>query len=122
MSRSVAGFALAGVLASMLSTGCTSFKVVENADESRPYSSVAVGDRIRVRDRSGVATEFEVTAIGADFVEGETRKHDTVRIDFADIEEMREREISWTRTTLLGLGVGYLVAIAAAAAALVSLL
>lgn len=103
-------------------SGCTSLKTVENTDESRPYSSVAVGDRIRVSDRSGVATELEVTAKGADFVEGETRKHDIVRIAFADVEEMQERQIWWGKTTLLGVGVGYLVAIAAAAAALVSLL
>jgi hypothetical protein len=101
-------------------SGCTSMRLVESTDGAALPSAIEIGDRVRVLDGAGLSTDFEVTAIGSDFVEGRMKNDQVVRIAFTDLREVRERRPAWGKTALLGAGVGYIVAAAVTAAALAS--
>lgn len=112
---------LALLLAVAVLSGCTSMHVVEYTQGASLPPAVEVGDRIRVLDSAGLATDLTVTAIGNDFVEGETKSDGKARMALADVQEVRERRFAWGKTALLGAGVGYLAGAAAASVALAGL-
>jgi hypothetical protein len=67
--------------------------------------------RIRVLDLEGVSTDFKVTAIGPDYVEGRTRDQQLVRFARTDVRQVRERRPAPGKTVALTLGVLYAVGV-----------
>jgi len=109
------------LLAAAVLSGCTSLQAVEYTQGASLPPAVEVGDRIRVLDSAGLATDLTVTVIGSDFVEGETKSDGKARVALADVQEVRERRFAWGKTILLGAGLGYLAGAAAASVALAGL-
>jgi len=72
---------------------------------------MAPGDHVRVWVRDGRKLDLQLTAVEPDaLVSGEQR------IPLKDIERVERRQINWTRTTLLLVGMGLAAAIGVAAA------
>ena len=94
--------------------GCTSMKLVVGTAGDAVPSNVDVGMRIRVLDLKGVSTDIKVTAIGPDYVEGQTRDQRLVRFARADVREVRERRPAPGKTMALTFGVLYGVGLALA--------
>ena len=89
--------------------GCTTMRLVPGSADTAMPSDVEVGKRIRVLDGGGASTDFEVTALGADYVEGRTKEHRIVRFALEDVRQVRERRLAPGRTALLTIGVLYAV-------------
>jgi hypothetical protein len=94
--------------------GCTSMQLVPGTVGDAVPSNVDVGMRIRVLDLEGVSTDFKVTAVGPDYVEGRTRDQRLVRFARADVRQVRERRLAPGKTVALTLGVLYAVGVVAA--------
>jgi len=82
-------------------SGCHTMRPVALRGGQPLSANVAPGDRARVWLQDGRRPELRVTAVETDaLVSGEQR------IPLKDIERIEIRGISWTRTTLLLVGIG----------------
>ena len=82
-------------------SGCHTMRPVALRGGQPLSANVAPGDRARVWLHDGRRLELRVTAVETDaLVSGEQR------IPLKDIERIEIRGISWTRTTLLLVGIG----------------
>jgi hypothetical protein len=81
-------------------TGCQTMRPVDLGSSERFSERVKPKDFVRVWMRDGRTLDLQLTAVEADaLVSGEQR------IPLRDIERLERRGISWTRTTLLVLGI-----------------
>jgi hypothetical protein len=90
-------------------SGCMTMRVVEPVDGNALPGTIGVGDRISILDTSGAITQFAVTAVGTDFVEGMAEGDRAVHIGAAEIREIRKRRVGLGKTAALGVGVAYLL-------------
>jgi len=98
-------------------SACTSMFPIEAIDAAAMLEGVEAGDRVSVLDSHGATTELEVTAVGADFIEGLAENGVPVRIAAAEVREIRERRIALGKTIALGAGIGFLLFVQATTAA-----
>ena len=108
--RFVGSIVLALSLAAAGPSGCTTMRLVPHEQGLPLPPAIEVGDRISVLDSAGLSTDFEVTVIGSDFVEGKTKSDQPVRVALADMHEVRERRVAWGKTVLLAVGLNILLA------------
>ena len=82
-------------------SGCHTMRPVALSSGPPLSAKVAPGDRARVWLHDGRRLDLRVTAVEADaLVSGEQH------IPLGDIERIEIRDFSWTRTTLLLVGIG----------------
>ena len=98
-------------------SACTSMFPIEETDAAAMLAAIESGDRVSVLDSHGATTELEVTAVGADFIEGLAENDVPVRIAAAEVREIRERRIVLGKTIALGAGIGFLLFVQATTAA-----
>ena len=92
--------------------GCQTMQPVDLSGQEPLIARVAPHDHVRVWMRDGRTLDLQLTAVEPDaLVSGERR------LPLKDIERIERREISWTRTTLLLVGIGVVTFVAAAATA-----
>jgi hypothetical protein len=95
-------------------SACTSLVPLDAADAAGILAAIDAGDRLSVLDSQGATTELEVTAVGADFVEGRSANGEPVRIAAAEMHEIRERRNAPGKAIALGAGVTMLLFMQAA--------
>jgi hypothetical protein len=85
-------------------TGCQTMRPVNLAGDQPIIAKLAPNDFVRVWMHDGRTLDLQVSAVEADaLISGEQR------IPLKDIDRLERRGISWTRTTLLILGIGALI-------------
>lgn len=92
--------------------GCQTMRPVDLSAKEPLIARVGPSDHVRVWMRDGRTLDLQLTAVEPDaLVSGDQR------LPVTDIERVERREFSWSRTTLLVVGIGVVTFIAAAATA-----
>ena len=88
---------------SLLTTGCTSMHRASlvNTATQPPVRRVEPGDTVRLTMQDGRRVQFRVQAADADGIVAS----DGSRYAGADITSVERRQVSWLKTTMLGLSV-----------------
>jgi len=92
-------------------TGCHTMNPVDFAQSDPGVARLAPKDHLRVWMRDGRTLDVILTAVEPDALVGEGQ-----RLPAKDISRIERRDLSWTRTTLLLVGVALVFFIAASAA------
>jgi len=92
-------------------TGCHTMNPVDFAQSDPAVARLAPNDHLRVWMRDGRTLDVVLTAVEPDALVSEGQ-----RLPARDISRIERRDLSWTRTTLLLVGVALVFFIAASAA------
>jgi len=99
----------------MLLSGCQSMRPVDLSGNEPLIAKVRTGDHVRIWMRDGRKLDLQLTAVEPDaLVSGEQR------VPLKDVERIERRQINWTRTTMLLVGLGLVAAVVAVAVAAAS--
>lgn len=88
-------------------SACMTMRLVETGRDGAVPAEIEPGDRISVMDARGALVALDVTAVGADFVEGNAGGDEPIRIPADDIRELRKEHAAPGRTAALAAGLAF---------------